>query len=68
MKDKTDTAANAATPQADPPALLKYEVLCEGPLKVGGVLAYRTARLNLTQAQADAINTAAPGSLRFLGI
>lgn len=67
MKDNT-TAANAATPQADPPALLKYEVTCDGPLKVGGVLAWRGARLNLTQAQADAINAAQPASVRFLGI
>lgn len=67
MKDNT-TAANAAAPAADPPALLKYEVTCDGPLKVGGVLAYRSARLNLTREQADAINAAQPGSVRFLGI
>ena len=65
MKDKPDTTTTTA-PAA--PALLFYEVLADGPLKVGGALAFRTARLNLTKEQADALLTAVPGCIRFLGI
>ncbi len=46
---------------------LKYEVLCE-TLKVGAVIAYRTAQVNLTKAQADALEAAQPGSVKFLGV
>ncbi len=49
------------------PALAIYEVLCES-VKIGGVIAYRTARVNLTQEQVDALNAAQPGTVRFLGI
>ena len=67
MKKETDTtpAAAPATPAA--PALAIYEVLCES-VKIGGVIAYRTGRVNLTQDQASALNTAQPGTVRFLGI
>lgn len=47
--------------------LMKYEVLCE-QVKVGEVIAYRTAQVNLTQAQAEALESVQPGSLKFLGI
>lgn len=49
------------------PALAVYEVLCES-VKIGGVIAYRTARVNLTQGQANALNSAQPNTVRFLGI
>lgn len=69
MKKDTDTTATLPEPAAAvPPPTGIYEVLCEGPLKVGGVLAYRTARLNLTQPQADALLAAQPECIRFLGI
>lgn len=55
-----DAAAAAAT-------LLKYEVMVP-ELSCGPVTAYRTAVLNLTKAEAEAINSAAPGAVEFRGI
>lgn len=60
MKKTTDIDTLAA-----PTAI--YEVLADC-LKIGGVLAYRTARVNLTKEQAEALNAAQPGSVKFLGI
>jgi hypothetical protein len=59
--------APAASTTTEAPARVLYEVLAE-KLKVGKVIAYRTARVNLTSAQADEINAAAPGTVKFLGI
>ncbi len=65
MKDKpTDTTAAPA----DPPALLIYEITTPGPLKIGSVLAYVGGQVRMTKEHADALNTAQPGSVRFLGI
>lgn len=66
MKDKTE--ANAAPPAEKPAEKLAiYEVLFPS-VKIGAVIAYRTARVNLTKTQADALNAAQPGTVRFLGI
>lgn len=61
-KDTTTT-----TPPAPAPRLI-YELTVPGPVKVGGVLAYQGARLNLTAEAAAALNSAMPGALRLLGI
>lgn len=53
-------------PAAETPAI--YEMTAPGPLKVGGVLAYRGARLTLTASQAETVNRHQPGALRFLGV
>lgn len=66
-KQNTSDAADTPSPQSTAPALSVYEVLCKS-IKVGGVIAYRSARVNLTKEQADALNSAQPGSVRFLGI
>lgn len=63
MKKETATTETATTA----PALAIYEVLCES-VKIGGVVAYRTARVNLTQEQATALNAAQAGTVKFLGI
>jgi hypothetical protein len=63
-KDTSETASAAAT--TDQP-LLKYEVLVDS-VKIGAVIAYRTAQVNLTKAQAEALNSAQPDTVRFLGI
>lgn len=64
--DKTTEVASAPAAAEEPRAF--YEVLVDGPTKVGGVLAYKTARLSLTKAQADTINAAQPGTVQFLGV
>lgn len=64
-KETNSTRGDTPPPQA--PALAIYEVLCES-VKIGGVIAYRTARVNLTTEQASALNTAQPGTVKFLGI
>jgi hypothetical protein len=61
MKKETTSTETTA------PALAIYEVLCES-VKIGGVIAYRTARVHLTQEQAAALNAAQAGTVRFLGI
>lgn len=70
-KDTAPTTDSAAIPAAPPaaaaPVAMLYEVTCAGPLKIGGVLAWRTARLPVYPATAEAINAAQPGSLMFLG-
>jgi hypothetical protein len=66
---KEDTKPPAATPASAPPASpALYEVTVPGPIKVGAVIASQGARLRLTPQQADALNTAQPGTVRFLGI
>lgn len=45
-----------------------YEVVIDGPVKIGGVLAYKTARLHLTKDRAAMVNEAFPGALKLLGI
>jgi hypothetical protein len=56
-----------ATPEEKPETTAIYEVLA-ATVKIGGVIAYRTARVNLTKTQADALNAAQPDTVRFLGI
>jgi hypothetical protein len=69
-KKTTDSAAAEAAPSTPEaaPVLGVYEVLVPGPIKIGGVLAYKTAQVNLTKAQADALNAAQPGTVKFIGI
>ena len=60
QKTSEDTPAPA-------PILAKYEVECHS-IEIGDLLCYRTHRLVLSQADAEAINKLQPGSLRFVGI
>jgi len=66
-KDAT-TDVSSATPIAAEESRSFYEVLVDGPIKVGGVLAYRTAQVKLTKTQADQLNAAQPGTVKFLGV
>ena len=68
MKNKTTNEDESAAGAAQESPRAVYEVLVDGPLKIGGVLAYKTARVNLTKEQADTINANEPGALRFLGV
>jgi hypothetical protein len=69
MNTKSDKTSDvSSTPAAAEEPRAVYEVLVNGPTKVGGVLAYQGARLNLTKAQAEALNAAQPGTVKFLGI
>lgn len=54
-------------PSTGEAARATYEVLVKS-VQIGGVIAYRTARVQLTKEQADALNTAQPETVRFLGI
>lgn len=63
MNTPEDTTPKAPKPEPK----FEYEVLAH-ELKIGGVIAYRTARVKLTKAQADALNSAQPDSVKFLGI
>lgn len=67
MKDKPTTTTTTATPPAPAPAAV-YEVTIDGPIKVGGVIASRGARLYLTPDRAAALLAAIPGCIRPLGI
>jgi len=62
-----NTTAASDTDTAAAPQLMSYEVMAE-KVKIGKVIAYRTARVNLTNDQADALNSAQPDTVRFLGI
>ena len=65
---KNDTTAPDAAPAAaatEPAAT--YEVICHS-IEIGPLICYRTHRLPLTKAQADAINANQPDSVRFVGI
>jgi hypothetical protein len=64
MAKKPTDDANTTTPAV---ALAVYEVLVPS-VKIGGVIAYRTARVNLTKEQAEALNKNQPDTVRFLGI
>ncbi len=44
-----------------------YEVLVDW-LELDGCIVYRTARVRLTLAEAEVVNTHQPGSLRFAGL
>jgi hypothetical protein len=62
----TEKAAPAAAEAPGP--ILVFQLLAKGPIKVGGVIAYQGARLNLTQAKADTVNAAFPGALKLIGV
>lgn len=62
MKKETTTETESAAP-----ATALYEVLVPS-VKIGGVIAYRTARVRLTKEQAAALNSNHPETVRFLGI
>lgn len=66
-KDATTDVSSATPAEAEEPRSF-YEVLVDGPIKVGGVLAYRTAQVKLTKTQADQLNAAQPGTVKFLGV
>lgn len=61
-KSKKETTSEAAV---EPTAT--YEVICHD-IEIGNLICYRTHRLPLTKAQADAINTHQPGALKFVGV
>lgn len=61
---KNNDTTTTTTPE-EPRSI--YEVLCAS-VKIGAVIAYRGARVNLTKTQAEALNAAQPGTVRFLGI
>lgn len=65
MKAPTTTDAPASEKPAEPTAV--YEVLVES-VKIGAVIAYRTARVNLTPSQAETLNSIQPDTVRFVGI
>lgn len=65
MNDPIDNIDPIPAPAPEPK--FQYEVLCR-ELKIRGVIAYRTAQVKLTKAEADALNAAQPDSLKFLGI
>lgn len=65
MNDPIDNIDPIPAPATEPK--FEYEVLCR-ELKIRGVIAYRTARVKLTEAEADSLNKIQPGSLKFLGI
>jgi hypothetical protein len=73
MKPNTTASTIASPPPADSTptpadgATAIYEVTCH-EVEIDHLICYRTHRLALSQAQADAINTIQPGSLRFVGI
>jgi hypothetical protein len=69
-KKITDSAAPDAAPATpeSAPVLGVYEVLAPGPIKIGGVLAYQTAQVRLTSAQAEALNAAQADTVKFIGI
>jgi hypothetical protein len=48
-------------------ARMLYEVLVPS-VKIGAVIAYRTAQVRLTTAEAEALNAAQPETVRFLGL
>lgn len=64
---KKEAAATTTTGEDKKAPLAVYEVLVS-EVKIGGVIAYRTARVNLTKDQAEALNAAQPDTVRFVGI
>jgi hypothetical protein len=68
MKTKSDTTDVSSAPAAAEEPRSFYEVLVDGPIKVGGVLAYRTAQVKLTKTQADQLNAEQAGTVKFLGV
>lgn len=67
---KTPTTKPEPAPAAAdeiPAALLRYRVRVPS-VSLGSVTAYCGASVNLTAAQAEALNTAQPGTVEFLGI
>ena len=68
MANKKETTADETIPPVPPtPQLAIYEVLVKS-VKIGGVIAFRTARVNLTKEQADALNAAQPDTVKFIGV
>ncbi|MCU0751422.1 MAG: hypothetical protein MUF86_11370 [Akkermansiaceae bacterium] len=67
MKKPTEETSSDGhrPPLQDAPAI--YEVICHS-IEIDHLICYRTHRLYLTKAQADAINNNQPESLRFVGI
>jgi hypothetical protein len=63
MNKKPTDDANTTT--ADSTAI--YEVICHS-IEIDHLICYRTHRLRLTKAQADAINENQPDSVRFVGV
>ena len=51
-----------------PAATAVYEVAVNGPIKIGGVIAWRGARLYLTEAQASSINSIYPNAVTLIGV
>lgn len=62
-----EMAKNTDKPAAKEEPLMSYEVTA-AEIKIGAVIAYRTARVKLTKSKADALLDAMPGSLKLLGL
>ena len=69
MKPTTKPATTPPEPAEipEPAALLRYRVLVRS-VSIRSVTAYCGAEVNLTALQAEALNTAQPGTVEFLGI
>jgi len=67
IKKETSNAADGTPAPTAPPSLAVYEVLAPS-IKLGGVIAYRSARVNLTKEQAEALNEAQAETVKFIGI
>lgn len=65
---ETDGGASDAPETPTPPAINCYVLTVAGPIKIGGVQAYRGARLLLTKDKADAVNEQMPGALQWIGV
>lgn len=63
--EETSAATTSPRPADEPTAI--YEVICHS-IEIDHLICYRTHRLPLTKAQADAINENQPDSVRFVGI
>lgn len=67
MAKTTSTKPREAAKPAEASPSAIYEVTCHS-VEIGHLICYRTHRLTLTQAQAEALNSAQPGTVKFIGI
>lgn len=59
-------ASETGDQSADEPTAI-YEVICHS-VEIDNLICYRTHRLRLTKAKADAINEYQPDSVKFIGV
>jgi hypothetical protein len=67
MKKPTEEITDGHRPPLQAESTAIYEVICHS-IEIDHLICYRTHRLRLTKAQADAINTNQPESVRFVGV